>query len=77
MDYTLLLANYVSALADRSRRHRMRDEEQYFLDNTDFETRDLLRRAVIAVTIISLSYLGLAVMAGAYMDVPGTTVLVS
>jgi len=77
MNYSLFLASYVIALAERARRDRMQEEEQYFLDNTDAEARDLLRRAVITVAIISLSYLGLAVVAGADMGLRQATTLVS
>ncbi|KKB12212.1 hypothetical protein VE25_08070 [Devosia geojensis] len=77
MDYTLFLASYVATLADRPRRDRIRDEEQYFLDNADTQARYPLRRAVIAVALISLSYLGLAVVAGADMGLREATTLVS
>ncbi|GLQ55446.1 hypothetical protein [Devosia nitrariae] len=77
MNYSVFLASYVIALADPPRRDRMHGEEQYLLDNTDSETRDLLRRAVIAVAIISLSFCGLAVVSGADMGASQTAVLAS
>ncbi len=61
MDYSLFLASYVAASGDRQRRNRMRAEQQYFLDHADVEARDILRRAVVAIAIISLSFTSLVV----------------
>ncbi|GLQ55445.1 hypothetical protein [Devosia nitrariae] len=64
MDHSIFLASYVVHLANREAFVRKRSEEQYFLEQADFDTGDLVRRLVVAVAIISLSFSSLIVVAG-------------
>lgn len=63
MDHSIFLATYVAHLNRHEAPDRMRREEQYFLEQ-GADRGDLIRRLIVAVAIISISFSSLIVVAG-------------